>query len=657
MTAQEHIDRRLGTQYRPLLARLLTGTFWSGVSSALNQGGTFVSAIVVARLLGQNAFGQYAIVLSTLLSVGVLAQTGLAFSVSKHVAEFRSVDKMRTGRILGLCAVLCPATALIFALCVAAAAPLVAQPVLGSKALALPLAVGAFFILFTAVNSYQVAVLTGLERYRALVTPAAACALLTIGAAAAGAVRGGITGAVAGISAAAGVRWYLHHRALKSELRSVGIAVSLQDIRSELRLLYNFAIPAALSGYLIMPALWITNAMLVRQPDGFALMALYSAAQTVRLMAMFVPLLLNSVGLSILNNVRGASGAAEYASVRRMNLLILVGSTTIAALLLGIGGTSILRAFGHDFARGGHAILWILLVSAVAESAMLGFFQPIQAAGRMWMSLAAITIPWQMAFAGAALLLVPRFGAVGLAESQLAGMCMALAAAWIVAASTGRREGHGYWEDTRKAGWATGIEPMQSKNFMSIFRIVAEAPRLARWLYTQYLCRKDPVAYARSLGVAIGEGSWIYGGDTGTFGSEPYLVSLGRNCHVAHDVRFITHDGSVIVLRGRYPDLDLVKSIHVGDNVFIGMRAIILPGVRIGNNCVIGCASVVNRDVPDNSIAAGVPARVIGTLEDYEKKVAERSTHTGAMKGREKEQRIREIFGVEMAAVGKAGGR
>ncbi len=189
---------------------------------------------------------------------------------------------------------------------------------------------------------------------------------------------------------------------------------------------------------------------------------------------------------------------------------------------------------------------------------------------------------------------------------------------------------------------------------MSVLSFFSEIRRLAKWAYTQYRVRKDPVGYARSIGVNIGERSHIYGGDIGTFGGEPYLVTLGNDVHGAHDVRFITHEGMGIVLRGRYPDLDHAEPIQVGNNVAIGMRAIILPGVKIGNNCVIGCASVVNRDVPDNSIAAGVPARVVGTLEDFERKMLAKSTHTGGMDRAAKHPRFKELFSVE--AAGKVAG-
>ncbi len=620
---------------RSQVSRLMTGTFWNGLALALNQGGTFLGSVIVARMLGQAAFGEYAIVLATLMSLAVLAQTGLAFAATKYIAEYRTADPARAGRIVGLCSVLGPALAAVTALGVAVAARFVAGPMLGSAKLALPLALGAVFILFYAINSYQVGALTGLERYRALVAPAAVCTLLTIACIALGAKYGGVSGAIAGLSLASAVRWYLHQRALKAECLKASIAVSLQGIRRELPLLYHFAIPAALSGYLMIPGLWITNAWLVLQPDGYTQLAHYAAALTLRLMVMFVPALMNSVGLSILNHARGGSAGGSYATVHRLNRVALTSTTAALALLVALCGRSVLGIFGRDFASGGDGVLWLLLASAVVESVLLGSFQAIQAAGRMWLALGAIAVPWQAVFVGSAYFLIPRFGAAGLAAANLIGVCTALLATSIAAAAIHSKS-----------------HRLVEENGMAWLGKFAEVFRLARWVNTQYRVRKNPVAYARSLGVTIGEGSHLYGGDTGTFGSEPYLVTIGKNCHIGHEVRFITHDGMAIVLRAHHPDIDLVARIEVGDNVAIGMRSIILPDVRIGSNCIIGCASVVNRDVPDNSIVAGVPARVIGSLEDYERKVVGRSIHTGALHGREKEQRIREIF-----AVGQPGGR
>ena len=109
--------------------------------------------------------------------------------------------------------------------------------------------------------------------------------------------------------------------------------------------------------------------------------------------------------------------------------------------------------------------------------------------------------------------------------------------------------------------------------------------------------------------------------DDRTFGTEPFLVSIGNHVTVTGQCQFITHDGGVWVFRQNEPDIECFRPITVGNNVFIGLRSLILPGVTIGNNVVIGAGSIVNRDVPDNSIAAGVPARVVGDVATYRKKV------------------------------------
>lgn len=106
---------------------------------------------------------------------------------------------------------------------------------------------------------------------------------------------------------------------------------------------------------------------------------------------------------------------------------------------------------------------------------------------------------------------------------------------------------------------------------------------------------------------------------TGTvsFGSEPFLVKLGSDITIADGVRLLTHDGGARVFRDQHPDLHVYAPIVIGSFVFIGVNAIIMPGVTIGDKTVIGAGSVVTKDVPDGEVWAGVPARFIKSTDDY----------------------------------------
>lgn len=75
-----------------------------------------------------------------------------------------------------------------------------------------------------------------------------------------------------------------------------------------------------------------------------------------------------------------------------------------------------------------------------------------------------------------------------------------------------------------------------------------------------------------------------------------------------------------------------IGCIDIGDNVFIGSNTTILYDVRIGTNVIIGAGSLVNKDIPDNSVAAGVPARVIGTFEDFIQKRAREEKYPEGLK-------------------------
>lgn len=156
----------------------------------------------------------------------------------------------------------------------------------------------------------------------------------------------------------------------------------------------------------------------------------------------------------------------------------------------------------------------------------------------------------------------------------------------------------------------------------------------------------DPISYAKSIGVRLGENVHFYGMHPGTFASEPWLITIGSNVYITAGCQFITHDGGTLILRKEVPDLEWTAPISVGNDVYIGVRTTVLPGVRIGNRVIIGACSVVTRDIPDNSVAAGVPARVIRSVDEYLDAMKKKSLHCGHLKGTEKAKELMRIFGV-----------
>lgn len=96
-------------------------------------------------------------------------------------------------------------------------------------------------------------------------------------------------------------------------------------------------------------------------------------------------------------------------------------------------------------------------------------------------------------------------------------------------------------------------------------------------------------------------------------------VIIGNNCQMASNVAIYTA-GHPIHPISRNSGYEYGKEVTIGDNVWLGGNTVIVPGVHIGNNVVIGAGSVVTRNIPDWSIAAGNPCKVIRKITDEDKR-------------------------------------
>lgn len=147
------------------------------------------------------------------------------------------------------------------------------------------------------------------------------------------------------------------------------------------------------------------------------------------------------------------------------------------------------------------------------------------------------------------------------------------------------------------------------------------------WVYRYYSERYDIQESSLQTGsniniqgegkVIIGEGTYI-GNFSHLVSEKNMIISIGKNCAISHRVSIYTVNRKSV----KYNENKSVReqdyeygNVYIGNNCVIGINVVILQGVTIGNNCFIGANAVVTKDIPDYSVAVGVPARVIKTIE------------------------------------------
>lgn len=118
----------------------------------------------------------------------------------------------------------------------------------------------------------------------------------------------------------------------------------------------------------------------------------------------------------------------------------------------------------------------------------------------------------------------------------------------------------------------------------------------------------------RKEGIKIGQGTRIF---SNIITSEPYLISIGKNCTISTEVNFITHDASIGLYMGREVASDIVGTITIGDNCFIGNRAILLYGVKIPDNTIVAAGSIIGKSIAEPGCIVVGGGKIAGKVEDF----------------------------------------
>lgn len=143
--------------------------------------------------------------------------------------------------------------------------------------------------------------------------------------------------------------------------------------------------------------------------------------------------------------------------------------------------------------------------------------------------------------------------------------------------------------------------------------------------------------YARFRGVNLGNNNMV--ADYDHWSTEPYLITIGNNCQLTHGCKIFTH-GGCNVLRDKYPNFDVFGKVVIGNWVYIGTNALIMPGVSIGDNVLVAAGSVVTKSIPNNVVVAGNPAKIVCSIDDYFNRNKVFDIHTKGLSFEAKKKKI-----------------
>lgn len=413
----------------PLFRRFVSAGFWNIVAAGISRGGPLIALILVARIIGPEAFGELAIVLSTISMAQAFIAVATGTTVARYVAALRQSNPGKAGNLIALVNTATAVAGLLLAAALALAAADMAVLLFKRPALEWPLQVGALAVMFGALGGAQTGALSGLEAFRAIAVVSIVSGVIGIVAVAAGAYFGGTMGAVAGFVIHLGLSALINHGLLLRVTAKLGVEMRLRPDRGDWTILWKFGVPALLGGAMVAPTNWLCQTLLVNQPNGFAELGLYHAANQWFLALIFVPQFLVQATLPLITERMASRDLAGMRQLFWGSVKINAAIGLIALLGLAPFSRALMGLYGSDFVDG-----WLVFLVSIVTAALVAVETTassiIASANMMWLGFLA-NLVWALVFVAAALALV-EWGAVGLAGARLIAYAVhAVSAFWV----------------------------------------------------------------------------------------------------------------------------------------------------------------------------------------------------------------------------------
>ncbi|MGJ1291961.1 oligosaccharide flippase family protein [Sphingobacterium multivorum] len=387
------------------------------IGNIVSKFSLLIATVLMTRFMGKEEYGQFGIIKSTILMFAVFAGLELGMTATKYISEFRSTDRGKVERIIGLSnffAILLSITIGLFIYYFAS--EIAAQ--ISAPNLVKEIRISSFILFFSSLNGVQSGILNGMERFKESSLNNAIAGVLSSVLLVVASIYGNLDAVVLAFGFNFVILYALNYFSIKKYFYvDFSIQIFKEENFKEIDVLWKFSLPAILAGLMIGPVIWLCNYFLVNQPDGYQEMAVFDIANQWRTTILFIPAALSQIVLPLL-----ASSINDKASYKmyfymnlKINLYVGLGFGGLLALLTPV----IVWFYGGNYANAHYPML-IMFITTVFIAANNVIGQAIASQGKMWLGF-FVNLLWALVLILCTYFLVVQnhFGATGLALSYL----------------------------------------------------------------------------------------------------------------------------------------------------------------------------------------------------------------------------------------------
>jgi O-antigen/teichoic acid export membrane protein len=400
-----------------IFRRILFGSFWNAILNLWGKGISFVGTVIIIRLIGREAFGEFGMLNTTVAMFGMFTTFSISQTATKFIAEYRNGDKEKAGRIIGLSFLVSAVFGLLLFITIFLFADVLANKSLNAPHLRNSIRLMAIGLLFGSINGAQNGIISGFESFKSnTIVNIFLTSFLTILKVVL-AYWYGFKGAVIGMTIEPVLSYLVTFFLTRSIIKSNEIETLFKGSLKESRIFLSYSLPSLFAGLLVFPTNWFVMTLLAKSTGGYHDLGAFIAANQWFNVLIFIPYILVSTFLPIFSNLLAEN---KFSAVNRIIkiavLIILIIFIPLSLIFLFFGDSLAITIYGPDF-KGMGFLLAITVFTMIPQGINIVFSNLLGALNKMWFSFWT-NAGWCAVLIGASYLFLP-LGAVGLLYAKL----------------------------------------------------------------------------------------------------------------------------------------------------------------------------------------------------------------------------------------------